>query len=57
MPNGILLVLFNDLLPIIRLVSWSCIYDEFDLILYFNKDFVPIRLPFDKLNRMSHKLH
>jgi hypothetical protein len=33
------------------------IYDEFDLILYFNQDFVPIRLPLDKLNRMSHKLH
>ena len=57
MSNSVLLVLFNDLLPVIRFVSWSCIYNEFYLILNFNQEFVPVRLPLDKLNGVSNQLH
>lgn len=43
MADGILLILLNDFLSIIRLISRSCIYNEFYLIFYFDKQVVPIR--------------
>ena len=57
MADGILFVLFNDFLPVIRLISRSRIYNEFYLVFHFGKKFISVRLSFDKLYGMPHQLH
>ena len=55
--DGILFILFNDFLPVIRLISRSCIYNKFYLVFYFDKKFISVKLSFDKLYGMPHQLH
>lgn len=57
MADGILFILFNDFLPVIRLISRSRIYNEFYLVFHFDKKFIAVRLSFDKLYGMPHQLH
>ena len=55
--NGILFILFNDFLPVIRRITRSCIYNKFYLVFYFDKKFISVRFPFDKLYGMPYQLH
>jgi len=55
--DGILFILFNDFLPVIRLISRSRIYNEFYLVFHFDKKFIAIRLSFDKLYGMPYQFH
>ena len=57
MADGILFILFNDFLPVIRFISRSRIYNEFYLVFHFDKKFFPVRLSFDILYGMPHQLH
>ena len=52
MANRILFIFINDFLPGVCLITWRCIYNEFYLVLYFDKQIVPIRFPLNELYGM-----
>lgn len=50
----VLLILLNDSLPIIRLISRCGINNEFHLILYFDEEIISVRLSLNKFYRIFH---
>ena len=57
MADRVLLVLFDDFLPVIVFIALSCIYHHLDLIFHLDEELVSVRFSLDKFNSVSHQFH